>query len=393
MRQQQPRANQNWIFDNFLKISDNEDVLHPGMMGVRLERGFKYADMERVFHGVSGRRSFPREWARTAERTEALAKDALASGHRVTASQFFHRAALYWGRAQHLIPQDKNPKKMAYHAAEIRCYDKMIDLLDGSVTRHVIPFENGKNVYCLMQHAPGPGAKPTILYNPGMDATKEDFPSPFNNEFTRRGMNVCSMDGPGQGECNINGVWLTLGNYARAGSKVLDFLCQQPDVDVDRIGGFGTSMGTRYSVEIAAADKRIKAVAGQMPCVGPCDVIFNQAQPNFKRIHMYMMNMRDEAQFDTAIDEMDENFKKCGDALAVPYLLVGGDMDELCPPEDIDAWMNRLKCPKELWLYENVFHPMGEVAADIYPAIADWLLQSIQKGRPAGYDVRKSIDS
>jgi cephalosporin-C deacetylase-like acetyl esterase len=204
-------------------------------------------------------------------------------------------------------------------------------------------------------------------------------------------MNICSMDGPGQGECNINQVWLEVGNYARAGIKVIDFLRGHPEVDADRIGIFGTSMGTRYSVEIAASDPRIKAVAGQMPCVGPCDIIFNQAQPNFKRIHMYMMNISDEATFDAMIDKMDENFFRCGERLIAPYLLVGGDMDELCPPEDITAWLDRLQCPKELWLYENVFHPMGEVAADIYPAIADWMLDVLSCGRPAGYDVRKTI--
>jgi cephalosporin-C deacetylase-like acetyl esterase len=202
-------------------------------------------------------------------------------------------------------------------------------------------------------------------------------------------MNIVSMDGPGQGECNINGIWLKLGNYARAGKMVLDFLCTQPDVDPDKIGGFGTSMGTRYSVEIASADKRIKAVVGQMPCVGPTDVIFNQAQPNFKRIHMYMMALKDEVAFDIAVNEMDENFVRCGEALSVPYLLVAGDMDELCPVEDINAWMARLQCPKELWLYEDVFHPMGEVAADIYPALADWMWESLQSGRPADHDVRK----
>jgi dienelactone hydrolase len=391
MRPQQPRAQQNWIFDNFLKISEDENVLHPGMMGVRLERGFKYADMERVFQRISGRRSFPREWARVAEKQEGLGAKAYKVGNRVTASQHYHRAALYYGRAQHLIPQDKNPRKMAFHASEIRCYDKVVELFDGAISRHVIPFENGKNVYCLFHRAPGSGRKPTVLYNPGMDATKEDFPNPFNNEFTRRGMNICAMDGPGQGECNINGVWLQLGNYARAGKKVLDFLVAQPEVEPDRIGGFGTSMGTRYSVEIASADARIKAVAGQMPCVGPSDVIFNQAQPNFKRIHMYMMNLKDETAFDAAIDKMDENFFRCGEALKVPYLLVGGDMDELCPPEDTEAWMNRLRCPKELWLFEDVFHPMGEVAADIYPAIADWIKHALEKGYPVGHDVRKVL--
>src|SRR4029079_19523814 len=91
MRPQLPRANQNWIFDNFLKISDNEDVLHPGMMGVRLERGFKYADMAPVFRRVAGRRSFPREWPRTAQQQESFADDARKSGRRVTASQHYHR--------------------------------------------------------------------------------------------------------------------------------------------------------------------------------------------------------------------------------------------------------------------------------------------------------------
>ena len=63
MRKQGPRANQGWIFDGLLKLTDNEDILHPGMMGNRLERGFKYGDMERVFERVKGRRSFPKEWA------------------------------------------------------------------------------------------------------------------------------------------------------------------------------------------------------------------------------------------------------------------------------------------------------------------------------------------
>ena len=61
MRRQAARASQNWIFDNFIQLTDNEDILHPGIMGIRLERGFKYGDMERIFRAVTGRRAFPRE--------------------------------------------------------------------------------------------------------------------------------------------------------------------------------------------------------------------------------------------------------------------------------------------------------------------------------------------
>ena len=151
-------------------------------------------------------------------------------------------------------------------------------------------------------------------------------------------------------------------------------------------------MGSRYSVEIAAYDERLKCCVGQMANVCPTDIIFNQAQPNFKRIYMYMTNISDEAEFDKYADEMDDFFFTAGEKLKAPYLLVAGELDELCPPEDVAKWLDRLNCPKELWMYEDVFHPMGEVAADIYPDIADWILETLNNGRPAGHDKRLHLE-
>ena len=389
MRKQGPRANQGWIFDGLLKLTDNEDILHPGMMGNRLERGFKYGDMERVFERDKGRRAFPKEWARAAAKQEKLADAAYDTDRQITAGQHYHRAALYWGRVQHLIPVDGNPRKIAAHASVIRCYNRMMEIHGDSVTRFEVDIGDGENVYCLFHAAPGNGPKPTVLYLPGMDAIKEDFPNPYNNEFVRRGMNICVMDGPGQGECNINQVWQTIGKYAAAGKCVMDVLVARDDVDSSKIGIFGTSMGSRYSVEVAAHDERVKCCVGQMANVCPTDVIFNQAQPNFKRIYMYMTNIDDEAELDTYADEMDDFFFSAGDNLKAPYLLVAGELDELCPPDDVEKWINRLKCPKELWMYEDVFHPMGEVTPDIYPAIADWILETLNNGRPDDHDVRE----
>jgi dienelactone hydrolase len=391
MRYQAPRANQNWIFDNFLKLSPNEDVLHPGIMGVRLERGFKYGDMERVFHAVNGRRAFPKAWAEQAEKQELMALSAMQKGRQVSASQHYHRAMLYFGRAQHLIPIDGHRKKIEYYGGMTRCRDALIGLLDGAVTKFEFEFEPGKKTYCLFHKAPGDGRKPTILYVPGMDAIKEDYPNPFGNDLVRRGMNVMAMDGPGQGECNINRVWLTPENYARAGKSVIDYLVTRDDVDTGSIGVFGTSMGTRWGVEIAAHDPRVRAVVGQMPCVGPLDVIFNQAQPNFKRIYMYMCNSGDEAEFDRMVEKLD--LREHGRRMKCPYLLVGGEMDELCPPEDIYGFIEALTCPKELWLFEDVFHPMGEVVADIYPDIADWLVDALAGNIRQGHKEYKYVAS
>ena len=66
MPKPQLRAEQGWIFDNFLMLSDNEDILHPGIMGNRLERGTKFEDLNAVYSKVTGRRSFPKAWGKRA---------------------------------------------------------------------------------------------------------------------------------------------------------------------------------------------------------------------------------------------------------------------------------------------------------------------------------------
>jgi len=385
MPKPQLRADQGWIFDNFLMLSENEDVLHPGIMGTRLGRGFMMQDLTAVYTKVTGRRSFPKAWAKRAAKLETMAKEAEGKGRLVTARRLYHRAALCFGRAQHLVPVHRNPNKEDWYRALYRNYDKLIELSDGAMEKVSLEFEPGHKVHAVFHKAPGDGPKPTVLIIPGMDALKEDVGNPFENDYTIRGMNICCIDGPGQGECNFNETWLTADNYQKAASAVIDWLVARDDVDGDKVGAMGMSMGSRWGVQVGAADKRVKAVVGQMANVGTFDIIFEQAQPNFKRIFMYMTGYTDEDAFDEHMKTHD-HLPDVAKELTVPHLLVAGDMDELCTPQDIETFRANLAGPTELWLYEGIFHPMGEVSAEIYPAMADWMLTTLNEGRPAGYN-------
>ncbi len=385
MAKPQLRGDQGWIFDNFLMLSDNEDVLHPGIMGTRIGRGFKMEDLNAVYSKVTGRRSFPKAWRKRAAVLEGMARAAEENGRLVTARGLYHRAALCFGRAQHLIPVHGNADKEAAYEALYRCYDKLIELSGGTMEKVSPEFAPGQKAHAVFQAAPGEGPKPTVIIIPGMDAIKEDVANPFDNDYTQRGMNVCAMDGPGQGECNANAVWQTEDNYQQAASAVIDWVAARDDVDADKIGVMGMSMGSRWGVQVGAHDARVKAVVGQMANVGTFDMIFEQAQPNFKRIFMYMAGYTDEAEFDEFMTRMD-HLPDVAKNLKVPHLLVAGDMDELCAPSDIATFRANLAGPSELWLYEGVFHPMGEVAAQIYPAMADWMLTTLNDGRPSGYE-------
>ncbi len=383
MPKPQLRADQGWIFDNFLMLSENEDVLHPGIMGTRVGRGFTMQDLNAVYTKVTGRRSFPKAWKKRAVVLEGMAKEAEAKGRLVTARRLYHRAALCFGRAQHLVPVHRNPHKDECYEALYRNYDKLIELSGGTMEKVRPEFAPGHSAHAVFQAAPGDGPKPTVLILPGMDALKEDVANPFDNDYTQRGMNVCAMDGPGQGECNFNETWLTADNYQQAASAVIDWLVARDDVDAKRIGVMGMSMGSRWGVQVGAHDKRVKAVIGQMANVGTFDIIFEQAQPNFKRIFMYMTGCTDEDEFDAHMKTHD-HLPDVAKSLTVPHLLVAGDMDELCTPDDIATFRGNLADFSELWLYEGIFHPMGEVAAEIYPAMADWMLTTLNDGRAAG---------
>ncbi|MEK9900399.1 MAG: alpha/beta fold hydrolase [Rhodospirillaceae bacterium] len=383
MPKPQLRADQGWIFDNFLMLSENEDVLHPGIMGTRVGRGFTMQDLNAVYTKVTGRRSFPKAWKKRAVVLEGMAKEAEAKGRLVTARRLYHRAALCFGRAQHLVPVHRNPHKDECYEALYRNYDKLIELSGGTMEKVRPEFAPGHSAHAVFHAAPGDGPKPTVLILPGMDALKEDVANPFDNDYTQRGMNVCAMDGPGQGECNFNETWLTADNYQQAASAVIDWLAARDDVDADRIGVMGMSMGSRWGVQVGAHDKRVKAVIGQMANVGTFDIIFEQAQPNFKRIFMYMTGYTDEDAFDEHMKTHD-HLPDVAKNLTVPHLLVAGDMDELCTPDDIATFRANLADFSELWLYEGIFHPMGEVAAEIYPAMADWMLTTLNEGRAAG---------
>ena len=386
-----PRGGQTWIFDQLIRMSRNEDVLHPGIMGIRLERGFKYADMQRVFERVGSARAYPRAWEREAERQEALAMAAEAQGRTVTAAGHRHRAALYYGRAQHLTPGRDSRRPRRYEGLR-RNYQALLGHLGGRVTHHRIDLGDGRHVYALFHRAPGDGPRPTVLYIPGMDAVKEDYPSPFLNDFTARGINVIAMDGPGQGEALADGVTIDLDNYQLAVRRVLDAFADAPEIDQARIACFGTSMGTYWSVLATVDEPRIRALAGQMPNVGTKQVIFNEAQPNFRRIYMHMTGISSEAEFDALIPRMDEALERAAARLSVPYLLLGGDLDELTPVDHMDAWFDKLSCPRELWVYRDAYHPMGEVVADAYPALADWLLDALDGRILPGTDRRIEID-
>ena len=279
------------------------DLLFPGALGFRLERGYRYAEVERTMHRVKTFRQNAREWARTAAELEEMAREAEKKGHAVTARDFFYRASIYYGRAQWSILRDNEAKRSLYDKC-VGAYEGLIRHAGGLIERVVLDVE-GERVFGVL-HLPAnrSGKVPAVLFFPGMDMFKEEFPNAESNPFARRGIAMLSLDGPGQGETRVKGCVVTDEKYVKAGKAALDYLQKRPEIDGDKLAVSGASFGStgrRCSPPPTRASRRAPA---SWAILYSTTSIFELAPPSFKANFMYMAGISDEAAFDKMAAKM-----------------------------------------------------------------------------------------
>ena len=334
-------------------------------------------------------RMVPRIFEKHARHEEQLARAAEEHGHFETARELYFQAAESYRGGQHAIFEDDNPEKIYLHAKLLECFEKVMQYAPHPIERVEIPFE-GTFLQAVLHLLPGRPKVPTVVFCPGMDMTKEAFINPVYHPFVERGMNCLHLDGPGQGTSNIRKIRVTLDNYERAGSAAIDFLAERPEVDTDKIGVSGFSMGSYWGMRLAATDPRVKAVATAAACYGPKRAIFEEASPRFKQMFMYMAGIHDEAAFDRMAEQM--TLDALAPRIACPTLQVTGEYDPLAHLEDVLAVYEQVAGPKELWVLENSFHAprgienLGGERIDFFGYLADWLRDALAGNKPPDLD-------
>jgi pimeloyl-ACP methyl ester carboxylesterase len=353
------RDNQLWILDYLVKTTGRD-------------RQFFY-DGRRLPAGTRSYAMIPRQMARVAGHKEGLARAAEAKGHRETACRLYHKAALDYHMGQHALAYDDHPEKIYLHGKLIECFDKMIELSRHRIERFEVPFE-GKSLPGLF-YSCGKDKAPTVLHIPGLDSPKELYPDAIDNPYRERGFNIAIVDGPGQGESAFRKIRNSPDNFAPAMKAVLDHLVTRPDVDADRLGCIGFSMGTFWALQLASREPRLKAVGTAAGCYGP-QYGFQQDSPHFKKQFMYMTGISDEEKF----DRLAERYVLSDAELArikCPVVILHGEYDPLNPLEDAYRVYDGIGGPKEFWLAENDAHSPGEYphlgGLRAFDVLIDWM--------------------
>ncbi len=229
------------------------------------------------------------------------------------------------------------------------------------------------------------GRIPAVIAIPGMDSFKEIQVALYGDRFLNRGMAVLAIDGPGQYEAPMIGVYFSMENWMAAGKPLLDWLSSRPEIDAERIGCSGTSFGTFFGTVLTAHEPRIRAFAAMSVCHEPgCHTIFQEASPTFKKRFMYMSGITDEDEFDRFRKSI--TWEGHAEKIRVPYLVVAGECEELSPLEHSERLINTVNGPKQMVVYQESRHSVGNVpAANLGPfppiLVADWMADRLA-GKP-----------
>jgi alpha-beta hydrolase superfamily lysophospholipase len=344
-----------------------------GEMAQLKQRVKKYDDIAPAFEALAKRR-------------EQKAEEALHDGESFEARDHIYAAAMYWGSAMWPI-DETNERIERYNAKKRETFEKYMTLADHKIEWAEIPYR-GKFLPGVFHLPPGytPGSKvPVVVMIPGMDGFKEKYVSLYGDNWMQRGFAFLAVEGPGQWEAPLRGLYVDVPGWAETGKSVMNWLSARSDVDADKVVVLGSSFGSFFSAVMLSDEPRFKACAVSGTCYEPGgNSIFEQASPTFKKRFMFMSGITDEREFEEFRKTID--WHGYAEKVKVPYGIAGGEADELCPLENTKNFARALGGPKLHMIYQDARHSLGGVPSAVNgPEVrtywAKWLAARIE-GKP-----------
>ena len=208
--------------------------------------GGPVADFLEVTAGIERWEDWCAAWSARAVVHEEIGRKALAASHRLSTGQHLTTAAICYHFAKFMFVNDMEQLRAA-HKKAVDCRTLALPNLIPQGERVEIPFE-GSVLAGNLRCPQGDRRLPVVVIIMGMDSCKEEMHN-AEQAFLERGMATFAFDGPGQGEAEYD---LPIRHdYEVPCGAVLDWLEGREDLDSNRIGISGASMGGYYAPRVS----------------------------------------------------------------------------------------------------------------------------------------------
>jgi dipeptidyl aminopeptidase/acylaminoacyl peptidase len=198
-------------------------------------------------------------WSRVGERLRDHGLAARAAGHRLTAASSLKRAATY-DQFAIAFADPRGPRRAELHRRSLDSFAAYAALREPAIQAVEVPYLDGSfPAWYVPPLGAAEGTRPpAVFYLPGWDSTKEQGIE-LALEVAARGIGVLLCDGPGIGEAVAFRGLVNRHDYEVVGSAAFDALAARPDVDPQRIGVVGSSLGGYRAARVAAFEHRLAA--------------------------------------------------------------------------------------------------------------------------------------
>ncbi len=357
----------------------NETTTRPGDARLRsavahwaprfVANGVIPSDLAEVTGGLARWEDWCGAWSSQAELHEALGRAALDGGHALSAGEHLTRAGLYYHFAKFVFVNDLAQMRAAHRKA-IACRQLALAHLRPPGERVEIPYQ-ARALAGILRRPFGVTRAPLVVMVMGLDSCKEEMDA-YEQTFLARGLATLAFDGPGQGEAEYD--MPIRGDYEVPVKAVLDWAVQRPEIDPDRIGLWGVSLGGYYAPRAAAFDKRIKAcvaLSGPYEWGDAWDGLPELTRETF-RVRSHLKTAAEAKRHAASL-----SLKGVASRITCPLMLVAGGLDRLCPASHAERLAAEARGPVELLLVEDGTHVANNRPYRYRPQTADWLAERL----------------
>lgn len=331
--------------------------------------GVPLADLQQITAELTEWDSWYAVWERSGDARMQEAAEAEARGSRLTAAELRLVAAAEYHFGKFLFVHDRGALKTGTEKSAAAYREAIADLptpgriVETEYERHSLPG-------VLRTPTPGIPAAAAILV-PGLDATKEELHL-LSDVFLRRGMVTYVLDGPGQGESEFDQHLVAC--WEGVAAAVVATLADLEEVDADRIGIAGVSLGGYFAARAASQTEGLRAGVSLGGCYS-----MGESWPNLSFLSRQAFQVRTGAA-DMDIAQANARPFTLAQAPAdrgVPFLVLHGGRDRLFDTEQALRMAAHFGPRADLVLEPDGNHVLHNLGYRIRPFAADWLAARI----------------
>lgn len=347
--------------------------------------GADWAEVERTANALSGRtwQDWAQTWSELATAVARTADHAREAGHGVTARDFYLRASNYARHGDFFVPPGESMKDVLYDQC-VTTFQNALPYLP-NVERVEVPFEGSVlDGYLCMPEDTREYPVATVIFLGGADSLAEELYFLGGPPLAERNIAALMIDTPGRGSALRRRGIVSRADYEVPVGAIVDWVGQREDLDEQRIGLWGLSLGGYYAPRAAGHLPQVQALSCWGGCYDALTDIYEYYE-GLVPIMQWLTGARDDE--DARRILKDFTLEDAAHRISCPVQILHAVGDQLVKVEGARRLYDEVAArDKELHVLEDpqkggYVHCHWDDYETAMPMMADWLADKLQATR------------